>query len=215
MLCAPVVGLSLAGADTRHRPPVRRTASAFNRYFVSVDELGVALMEESEAALHLMLRTVRKDRPNPEYLIARSVEILVAHIREHRHFAFIAQPRASNDAVLLHAIRLETKLFASELATDPSRFPTLRSWETDDLQMLASLFVVAMLSTIDAILAAATPGTGPGALTPEAQARITSLTERQLQLIALAIPRWNNRAGPPARVASEPARANGTEQKRV
>ena len=192
------------GFDSLSLRRVTRSAglapAAFYRHFASMDELGLALMEESVATLHLMLREARADRPEPEHLIARSVEILVAHVREHRlHFAFMAHARASGNTVLRHAIRSETKLFASELATDLSRFPTLRDWATADLQMLASLFVDTMLSTINSILEASGSGAGADALTPEAEARIVSLAERQLRLIVLAIPHWKSRqSSPPA-----------------
>ena len=120
--------------------------------------------------------------------------ILVEHVREHRrHFAFIAHARASGNAVLRHAIRAETKLFASELATDLSRFPILRDWTTGDLQMLAGMFVDVMIAAIDSILEASSWGTGPPALTPEREAEITALTEKQMRLIALAVPHWRSR----------------------
>jgi hypothetical protein len=125
-------------------------------------------------------------------VIERSVQILFAHVREHRRqFAFMAQARASSNAVLRHAISSETKLFASELATDLARFPVLREWSTADLQMLAGLFVETMVSAIDALLEPSATGATPG-LTPEAEARIAKLTEKQLRLIALAIPHWKS-----------------------
>ncbi len=89
----------------------------------------------------------------PKRMIASSVEILVAHVREHRrHFAFIAGARSSANVVLRHTIRNEIRLFASELATDLARFPVLRDWTTADLQMLAGLFVDTMIAAIDAML---------------------------------------------------------------
>jgi hypothetical protein len=121
------------------------------------------------------------------------VEILVAHVREHRrHFAFMAHARASGNAVLRHAIRSETKLFASELATDIARLPILRDWTTADLQMLAGLFVDTMIATIDAILDASGSGPGTDGLSPDAEARIVAQAEKQLRLIALAIPHWRS-----------------------
>ncbi|HEY1568362.1 MAG TPA: TetR family transcriptional regulator [Solirubrobacteraceae bacterium] len=167
--------------------------TAFYRHFDSMDELGLALVEESVATLRSMLREAREGAPGEggTGLIARSVEILVAHVREHRrHFAFMAHARASGNAVLRHAIRSETRLFASELATDIARLPILRDWTTADLQMLAGLFVETMIATIDAILEASAPGPGPEGLSPDAQARIVTQAERQLRLIALAIPHW-------------------------
>jgi AcrR family transcriptional regulator len=169
--------------------------TAFYRHFESMDELGLALVEESVATLRSMLRQAREGRPEEagSGLIARSVEILVAHVREHRrHFAFMAHARASGNAVLRHAIRSETKLFASELATDIARLPILRDWTTADLQMLAGLFVDTMIATIDAILDASGSGPGTDGLSPDAEARIVAQAEKQLRLIALAIPHWRS-----------------------
>jgi AcrR family transcriptional regulator len=168
--------------------------AAFYRHFASMDELGLALVEESMLTLRSMLRDAREDGPDPEHLIARSVTILVSHVREHpRHFAFMAHARASGNAVLRHAIRAETKLFASELATDIARLPVLRDWTTADLQMLAGLFVETMIATIDAILEASSWGPGADWLSAENEARIAKLAEKQLRLIALAIPQWRSR----------------------
>ena len=172
--------------------------AAFYRHFASMDELGLALVEESMLTLRSMLRDAREDGgvggPDPKHLITWSVSILVSYVREHpRHFAFMAHARTSGNAVLRHAIRVETKLFASELATDIARFPILRDWTTGDLQMLAGLFVETMIATIDAILEASNWGAGADALSAESEARIAKLAEKQLRLIALAIPHWRSR----------------------
>jgi AcrR family transcriptional regulator len=170
--------------------------AAFYRHFASMDELGLALVEESMLTLRSMLREAREDGVGGAEggrLIARSVEILVAHVRQHRlHFAFMAHARASGNAVLRHAIRSETKLFASELATDISRLPILREWSTGDLQMLAGLFVETMIATIDAILDASGWGADTDTLSDETEARIAKQAEKQLRLIALAIPQWRS-----------------------
>lgn len=187
------------GVDSLSLRRVTRAAgvvpAAFYRHFADMDELGLALVEESMLTLREMLREARDEGQVPEHLIARSVEILIAHVRQHRrHFAFMAHARASGNAVLRHAIRAETKLFASELATDLARFPVLRDWTTDDLQLLAGMFVDTMISTIDAMLEATSWGGSPDALTATAQARIARHAEKQMRLIALAIPHWRSRA---------------------
>ena len=70
------------------------------RHFASMDELGLALVEESVQTLRAMLREAREDqarRANPEHLIARSVAILVEHVRAHRrHFAFIVRAQRAS-----------------------------------------------------------------------------------------------------------------------
>ena len=129
-----------------------------------MDELGLALIDESFRTLRMMIRAVRTDpqttyehaiRSSVDYegVIRSSVEVLVAYVHEHnRHFRFIARERFGGVAVLRHAIRSEIRLFVSDLATDLSRFPGLDRWTTEDLQLLAGLMVNTMVSTAEAIL---------------------------------------------------------------
>jgi AcrR family transcriptional regulator len=182
--------------------------AAFYRHFDSMDELGLALVDESVRTLRSMLREAREGGPPPEHVIDNSVRILVEHVRQHRrHFAFLADARSSGNAVLRHTIRNEIKLFASELATDLARFPLLRDWSTTDLQMLAGLFVDVMIAAIDAMLEVAGGGVAAGALAggalagealaadapaPQAEAEIAALTAKRLRLIALGIPHWRS-----------------------
>src|SRR4051794_19800762 len=51
--------------------------TAFYRHFASVDELGLALLDESFASLRDMLREVRRDTRDIEGVIANSVKIVV------------------------------------------------------------------------------------------------------------------------------------------
>jgi AcrR family transcriptional regulator len=157
--------------------------TAFYRHFSSMDELGLALVEESFRTLRMMLREAREELP-PKQLVRRSVEILVDHVRQHRqHFGFVARMRSTGNTVLRHAIRTEIRLFTSELATDLARFPILREWTTDDLQMLAGLVVNTMIATVEAILDVPVAG-------PQAEEDITRIAEKQLRLTMLAVPRW-------------------------
>src|SRR5881275_2880489 len=66
--------------------------TAFYRHFSSMDELGLALVEESFRALRAMLRDAREGGLPPEHVIRRSVEILIDHVRAHRtHFLFVVR----------------------------------------------------------------------------------------------------------------------------
>jgi AcrR family transcriptional regulator len=159
--------------------------TAFYRHFASMDELGLALVEESFRTLRAMLREAREALP-PEHVIRRSVEILVDHVRQHpRHFAFVARVRSTGNTVLRHAIRNEIRLFTSELATDLARFPVLREWTTADLQMLAGLLVNTMIATVEAMLDVPVAG-------PETEAEIALVAEKQLRLTMLAVPVWRS-----------------------
>jgi AcrR family transcriptional regulator len=165
--------------------------AAFYRHFESMDELALALVEESVRTLRSMLREAREGGLEPERIITRSVEILVEHVREHRrHFAFIAAARSSGNTVLRHTIRNEIRLFASELATDLARFPVLRDWTTADLQLLAGLFVDTMITAVDALLES--PASALQVEATDGQNEIARLTEKRLRLIVLGIPAWRS-----------------------
>jgi len=108
-------------------------------------------------------------------------------VREHRqHFAFLARVRATSSVVLRHAIRSEIRLFTSELATDLARFPVLREWSTEDLQMLAGLMVNTMIATVEAMLDV------PTVAAPQVEGEIARTAEKQLRLMLLAVPAWRS-----------------------
>src|SRR5882762_4528526 len=93
--------------------------TAFYRHFASMDELGLALVDESFRSLRAMLRQAREAGLPPQNIVRRSVEILISYVRDHReHFLFIARVRSSGHPVVRQAIRNEIKLLTSELATD-------------------------------------------------------------------------------------------------
>jgi len=159
--------------------------TAFYRHFQSMDELGLALVEESFRTLRAMLRQAREGLP-PEHIIHRSVEILVDRVRAHRqHFLFVIRVGSTGNTVLRHAIRNEIRLFTSELATDLARFPVLREWTTEDLQMLAGMLVNTMIATVGAMLDAPVAG-------PQSEIEIARVAEKQLRLAMLATPHWHS-----------------------
>ena len=128
--------------------------TAFYRHFASIDELGLALVEESFHSLRSMIRDVRQGNPSLGQIVDRSVDVLVEHVRADRpHFGFIARERSGGSAVVRDAIRREFGYFERELATDLARLPMGR-WSTEDLQILSHLIVGSMISTSEDILRA-------------------------------------------------------------
>jgi hypothetical protein len=127
-------------------------------------------------------------------MIRRSVEILVEHVRaNHQHFMFVARVRSGGNGVLRHAVRTEIRLVTSELATDLARFPVLREWTTEDLQMLAGVLVNTMIAIVEAIIELPASGNGSdGAAAGQALADIKRVAEKQLRLPLLAIPYWKS-----------------------
>jgi AcrR family transcriptional regulator len=164
--------------------------TAFYRHFTSMEELGLALVDESFRTLRQMIRAARA-QTNAEHVIRSSVEILVHHVHENRlHFRFIARERFGGVSALRQAIRREIRLFSSELATDLARFPYLNAWSTEDLQMMAGLLVNAMVSTTEEILELSIDR-------PEVEDEIIRTAEKQLRLVALAVPHWRSAGSAP------------------
>lgn len=160
--------------------------TAFYRHFEDMQELGLALIDESFRTLRAMLREARADPRTYERMIRNSVEILATYVHEHdTHFRFIARERYGGMAALRRAIHSEIRLFASDLATDLARLPYLERWSGEDLQLLAGLMVNAMVATAEAILDAP-------ARDPAAEAEIVANARRQLRMITLGAAQWRS-----------------------
>ena len=126
--------------------------TAFYRHFASIDELGLALVDESFSSLRAMMRDVRRGSPQIEQIVDRSVAVLDEHVRGHRaHFSFIARERSGSSVVVRTAVRHELALFERELAADLARLP-MEHWSAEDLQILSRLIVVAMIGVAEEIL---------------------------------------------------------------
>lgn len=160
--------------------------AAFYRHFSGMDELGMALVDDSFRTLHQMMREARSAPLPPSNLIARSVETFLRYTLMHRlHFQFIAKERVSGSSTLRLAIRKEVRLWTSELAADLAPFPKLKSFNGDDLRMMAGLVVNTMMGATELILDAEANDT-------EELRRIHQLAEKQLMLIFLGAAQWKS-----------------------
>jgi AcrR family transcriptional regulator len=158
--------------------------TAFYRHFASMDELGVALVEESMRTLRRMIRSARSNPRTYTHIIRASVRTLHEHVRAHvDHFRFLTRERYSGSGPVQRAIAIELKLFSSDLAVDLARFEHLREWNTDDLHMMADLIVTAMLSTVVELIEALPHD-------EETDALIVKTAEKRLRLIFLGVPNW-------------------------
>ena len=160
--------------------------TAFYRHFESIDQLGLALVEESFVSLRAMIRDVRQGAPSLGQIVDRSVAVLVSHVREERaHFGFIARERSGGSAVVREAIRLQFQLFERELATDLARLP-MDHWSAEDLRTLSNLIVGAMITTSEEILRAEERDL------PEIRHRART----QLLMVIVGALNWESRAQP-------------------
>lgn len=159
--------------------------TAFYRHFASLDELGLALVEESFESLRAMIREVRRGDPAPAEIIERSVSVLGAHVRSQRaHFGFIARERASGPRAVRDAVRHQLELFERELAADLARLPAAH-WSSEDLQVLADLIVGAMVHTVEDLLAT----------TPRGQKALLERAEKQLRMVVVGALQWRSGHG--------------------
>src|SRR5690349_2982830 len=160
--------------------------AAFYRHFESMEALGLVLIDESFRSLRDMLRGARAGKLDPNRVIESSVEIVVASVTERReHWRFIGRERSSGVTVLRYAIRTEFRLVTSELATDLARFPGLNTWSTDDLNILAQLFVNSMIVIAEAL---------EDAQSAEAIEEIRRTAAKQLRMIVIGITGWRSSA---------------------
>ncbi|SOJ52717.1 HTH-type transcriptional repressor FabR [Mycobacterium simulans] len=158
--------------------------AAFYRHFESMEALGLVLIDESFRTLRDTLRGARAGKLDPNRVIESSVEILIASVAERReHWRFIVRERSTGLSVLRYAIRTEIRLITSELATDLARFPGLNAWSTEDVNVLATLFVNAMIVIAEAV---------EDAQSTDALEEIRRIAIKQLRMIAIGVAGWKS-----------------------
>lgn len=157
--------------------------TAFYRHFDSIEDLGLALVEESFASLRELLRDVRRSDPNYQNIIDSSVKVLGEHVHsQHDHFAFIARERVAGPPAVRSAIRHQIELVERELAADLARLTDPSYWTTEDLRVLSHMIVTSMVGTGEAILSAR----------PEAQQAIAEQSRTQLRMLLVGALRWRS-----------------------
>jgi AcrR family transcriptional regulator len=158
--------------------------AAFYRHFESMEALGLVLIDESFRTLRDMLRGARAGKLDPNRVIESSVDILIDGVNQRReHWRFIGRERSSGVTVLRYAIRTEIRLITSELAIDLARFPGLDDWSSEDLNILASLFVNSMIVIAEAI---------EDAHDAAALDEIKRIAVKQLRMIAVGVTGWRS-----------------------
>lgn len=121
--------------------------TAFYRHFESLDELGLALVEQSFMTLRQMIRDAQRDPGIYANIIDASASVLVDAVKQNKaHFAFVNRERFGGSPAVRTAIEHELDLFVSELAVAIARLPNVERWSSDDVQMVARLFVRNMVA---------------------------------------------------------------------
>ena len=160
--------------------------AAFYRHFESMDELGLALVERSFGTLRAMIRDAQRDPTVFGNIIDAAAEILVETVKQYKaDFAFVARERVGGSAVARTAIRHELDLFVSELAVVLARLPQVEKFSTDDVHMVARLFVRNMVSNAEEVIEAPEGR-------PDIEAQIKDGARRQMRLIVIGFKDWRS-----------------------
>ncbi|WP_436794237.1 TetR family transcriptional regulator [Actinospongicola halichondriae] len=156
-----------------------------------MEELGLALVDESFGSLREMLREARADPTLITNAINRSVEtVVLATDRNKLHFRFIARERYGGVKRIRKAIRRELQLFADELSIDLSAFPFVKDWSVDDRKMLASLIAETMVHMTAELLEADVTE----------RDEIIERARQQMVLINLGVPTWSQFSAHPSAI---------------
>lgn len=160
--------------------------TAFYRHFESMDELGLALVEQSFATLRQMIRDAQRDPHVFDNIIDSSAEVLVEAVKHNKaHFAFVSRERVGGSPAIRRAIQHELDLFVSELAVVLARLPNIESWSTEDVQMVSRLFVRNMVSNAEEVIEMP-------ANRPDLEVAIKDGARRQMRLIVVGFRDWKS-----------------------
>ena len=177
----------LAGLSLRQvAKEVGIVPTAFYRHFDSIEQLGLALVEESFTSLRAMLRDLRTN-PDPRFagLIDGSFATMADHVRKQRdHFSFIVRERFAGPPAVRDAIGANLTRFVDELATDLARVPGLSAWSTDDLRTLSDLIVTAFVTTAERLTA-----TKPGST---AERELIETARTQVRMLIVGARQWDS-----------------------
>lgn len=160
--------------------------TAFYRHFDSIEQLGLALVEESLDTLRTLLRELRRTAGTDfRTIIDGSVDVLVDQVRaNHDHYGFIARERFAGPAAVRQAISDGIGLAERELAVDLAHLPGTDAWSDADLGVLSTLIVGSMVNTAEQLVTV-TPGS------PEEQ-RIATTARTQLRMLVIGALHWRS-----------------------
>jgi AcrR family transcriptional regulator len=127
--------------------------TSFYRHFNDLEELGLALVEETGITLRRLLREARKAGVPPMHIIRHSVQIYKQFVEEHRlDIMFMAGERWGGSPLIRRAIRYEVQHFVTEMAQDLRELNLLPNLPMPTLQMICGLVVNTMLNAATDIL---------------------------------------------------------------
>lgn len=128
--------------------------TAFYRHFSSMDELGVALVDEVCLHLRRLLRDERVKAQGAGHIaLQRSVMLFLLYVQqESGRFEFLVRERLGGSPPVRQAIQQEIHHFVSDLANDFRLFPDMQNLPSSDLMMIAHLVINTAITLCGEIL---------------------------------------------------------------
>ncbi|MEU1208778.1 TetR/AcrR family transcriptional regulator [Nocardia sp. NPDC005825] len=168
--------------------------SAFYRYFQSLDDLGLAIVEESFRRLRAILVDMTDANPTSlTEVISTGISALRAVVTlDSAHLGFIARQRAASHPILRREIRAQIRLQTSQMATYLARFEPISSWRVRDVEMLANLLMSTVVNGVDSMLEALSLSLEAEATERELD-NVTTALERQILYLFIGVPGWRSR----------------------
>ncbi len=125
---------------------------AFYSHFASVEELGLALVEDVGDSLREVLKAVR-DAETKEAVIAQSVAAAFSYIRANEAlFVLITRERAGNSARLRAAIRCEVRRTVEEVANNFYQLSLFSRFNLEEMHAVVAAIVALGLNLIPDLL---------------------------------------------------------------
>lgn len=157
--------------------------TAFYRHFPDMEELGLAILDETTELLRRMLREVRK-AGTPEEMVGGSVRILMEFVTTNRsRFIVMSRERNSGSARMREAVRNQVAYFATELASDLRLLNVFPQLTTTDLNRVASMVINLAVYYIPDIL-----DLPPGQ--PQTAREMADDLKKQLLILLLGAGHW-------------------------
>ena len=161
--------------------------TAFYRHFASIEELGIALVDEAFASLRQVLRDLRREMdvhrgssPTP----SRSWCATSASAAG----TSCSSPVSGSAGCRRCGRRSGTSWGCSSASSPPTsaRLPGVQEWTAEDLRVLANLIVGSMVETAEAII------TAPPAR-PDIEREIQRTAETQLRMVVIGAVNWRSK----------------------
>ncbi|MGQ0619379.1 MAG: HTH-type transcriptional repressor FabR [Panacagrimonas sp.] len=170
--------------------------ASFYRHFRDMDELGLALVDETCQQLRKLIRAARTVGAPGDNMLSASVSTFLLYVETNRAaFHFLTRERHGGSKPLRDAIAREIRGFVVDLAADFAKFPHYNQLPREDLEMMASLLVNTVVSALGELLELPPDH-------PDAKGAIARTLTDQMRVIVLGGLAWKPGTKVPSKVPS-------------